>query len=93
MVTIPLIPRPGGKCTARVLLPLGPGANHRTMHIRSNYSKAGTLLGIPIGIYYIELRGVDAQTRKAGRRLKSRLQSMQPAPVFRILHVLSCANF
>lgn len=64
IVTITLIPHPGRKCTARVLLPLGPSANHRSMHIRSIYSKARTLLGIPIGICYIELRGVDAQTQK-----------------------------
>jgi hypothetical protein len=64
IVTITLIPHPSGKCMAKALLPLGPSAHYRTMHIRSIYSKARTLMGIPIGIYYIELRGLDAETQK-----------------------------
>jgi hypothetical protein len=64
IVTISLAPHPSGKCMVKVLLPLGPSANYRTMNIQSIYSKARTLLGIPIGIYYIELRGVDAETQK-----------------------------
>ncbi len=52
-------------CAARVLLPLGPSADNRTLDIESIYSKARTLLGIPIGVHYIELHGRDAKTGEA----------------------------
>ncbi len=53
-----------GQCRARVLLPLGPSAKNRTLAIRSIYSKAKTFLGIPIGVHYVELRGVDADSKE-----------------------------
>jgi hypothetical protein len=64
MITITLDGVSQGGCNARVLLPLGPSADGRTLEIQSIYSKARTLLGIPIGVHYIELRGRDAGSRE-----------------------------
>ncbi len=63
-ITITLHETAGGGCRARVLLPLGPSAGGRTLDIESIYSKARTLLGLPIGVHYIELRGRDAKTHE-----------------------------
>jgi len=65
IITITLHGASEGRCTARVLLPLGPSADGRNLEIEAIYSKARTLLGIPIGVHYIELRGRDAKTGEA----------------------------
>lgn len=65
IITITLHRVSNDGCTARVLLPLGPSGDNRTLKIESIYSKAHTLLGIPIGVHYIELRGRDAKTGQA----------------------------
>jgi len=65
VITVSLHSAANGGCNARVVLPLGPSADSRTLEIESIYSKARTLLGIPIGVHYIELRGRDAETGEA----------------------------
>ena len=53
-----------GLCRARTQLALGPSGNNRTMLIDSIYSEAKTVIGIPVGIHYIELRGTDTQNHQ-----------------------------
>ena len=72
IITVSLRRGSDGGCNARVLLPLGPTADNRTLEIASIYSKARTLLGIPIGVHYIELRGRDANT---GEQMTVKLSS------------------
>jgi hypothetical protein len=55
---------PDGRCRVRALIQLGPSGGNRTMQIDSIYSRARTILGIPVGIYYIELHGTDMQSRE-----------------------------
>ena len=64
MITITLHGDSQGRCAARVLLLLGPTDGGRTLELQSIYSKARTVLGIPIGVHYIELRGRDAENRE-----------------------------
>jgi hypothetical protein len=63
MVTVTLYRNSKDGCNARVLIPLGPSAEGRTLEIQSIYSKARTLLGIPIGVRYVELKGRDADNQ------------------------------
>jgi hypothetical protein len=55
---------PDGSCRVRAVIQLGPSGDNRAMEIESIYSKARTIFGIPIGIYYIELHGTDTRSRK-----------------------------
>ncbi|MGD9007405.1 MAG: hypothetical protein PVG41_05760 [Desulfobacteraceae bacterium] len=55
---------PEGRCRIRAVIQLGPSGGNRAMQIESIYSKARTILGIPIGIYYIELHGTDTRSRE-----------------------------
>jgi hypothetical protein len=55
---------PDGSCRIRAVIQLGPSGGNRVMQIDSIYSKARTILGIPIGIYYIELHGTDTRSRE-----------------------------
>ncbi len=64
MISITMDRQANGTCQPHVLLPLGPRADHRTIAIQSIYSKARTLLGIPVGVHYIELRGWDSNTKE-----------------------------
>ena len=53
-----------GRCRARARIQLGPSGGYRALQIESIYSKARTLMGIPIGIHYIELRGIDVENSR-----------------------------
>lgn len=53
-----------GRCRVRARIQLGPSGGHRTLQIESIYSKTRTLIGIPIGIHYIELRGIDVESSR-----------------------------
>ncbi len=53
-----------GRCRIRALVQLGPSGGDRIMQIESIYSKDRTVLGIPVGIHYIELHGIDIQNRE-----------------------------
>ncbi len=64
MVHVDSFRSPDGRCRVRALIQLGPSAGNRIMQIDSIYSKARTFFGIPIGIYYIELRGTDTRSRE-----------------------------
>ena len=64
MVRVDAYRSPDGRCRIRALLQLGPSGANRTMQIDSIYSKARTIFGIPIGIYYIELHGTDTRNRE-----------------------------
>jgi hypothetical protein len=55
---------PDGRCRVRAVIQLGPSGDNRAMQIESIYSKARTIFGIPIGIYYIELHGTDTRSRE-----------------------------
>ena len=61
-IRVEIVRGPKGRCRARVLLPLGPSHNNRTMAIHTIYSEAKTFFSIPVGIHYIELRGTDIQS-------------------------------
>lgn len=64
MVRVDSYRSPDNRCRVRALIQLGPSGGNRSMQIDSIYSKARTIFGIPIGIYYIELRGTDIRNRE-----------------------------
>lgn len=53
-----------GRCRVRARIQLGPSGGRRTLQIESIYSSTRTLIGIPIGIHYIELRGIDVENNR-----------------------------
>jgi hypothetical protein len=64
MVRVDSYRLPDGSCRVRAVIQLGPSGADRAMQIDSIYSKTRTIFGIPIGIYYIELRGTDTRSRE-----------------------------